>query len=452
MNVLVRLAAIAVAGVALYYAGVVNALVIQHPSRLGAAIVVLAVGASLALVVVALWRTSEPVNERVPSSTARVMRIAWLLISVMALVSLAWVYGVPRQRGVDWTPFHNDAIALNECAARALLAGQDPYSTVDLLDCYEKRSLGADRTTPVKRGAFSEVAIYPSDDELDRVWSRVTSGREARPAEFVSRPSYPALSFVLIAPWVALGWDTNVLYLLCLVAAAALVLIRAQPSLRPWLGTALLGSTSLVAFTIGGSADLLYALPLTAAWLWRERRVGAVCFGIACATKQLAWFFAPFYLLQVATASGRRGALRHFALIALVFGLANAPFVLADAGTWVAGVLTPVAEPLFPRGAGLVFLSTNGVVPLFPGAVYLLFEAAAAALALWVAWRERERSPELGAMLAVVPLFFAQRSLFSYFFLVPLFAFAGVTRLHVLLDPAAARAAGALTLFARKIG
>jgi hypothetical protein len=52
-------------------------------------------------------------------------------------------------------------------------------------------------------------------------------------------------------------------------------------------------------------------------------------------------------------------------------------------------------------------------------------------------------------VLALVPLFFAWRSLFSYFFLIPLFAAVAVARMPLGdLTPERAQAAGALTLFA----
>jgi hypothetical protein len=112
-------------------------------------------------------------------------------------------------------------------------------------------------------------------------------------------------------------------------------------------------------------------------------------------------------------------------------------------------VTAPVADPMFPRGAGLIFLVTNGLLPLGPPLAYTAFEAVAFAACLAVAWRTRRSDPELGAVLAMVPLFFAYRSLFSYFFLLPLFAFAAIARLPVGdLDPAHARASGAVTLFA----
>ena len=104
---------------------------------------------------------------------------------------------------------------------------------------------------------------------------------------------------------------------------------------------------------------------------------------------------------------------------------------------------------MFPRGAGLVFLSTNGGLPLPPALLYAALEAAAGLVCLLLAWRSRRSSPELGAVLAVVPLFFAWRSLFSYFFLLPLFGFAALARMPLGdLAGERARRLGALTIFA----
>jgi hypothetical protein len=449
MRVLVRLVAITLAGAVLYYAGMVNAMVIHEPSPLGAALVVGAIAASLAMLVVALTgdgqdeARSAPVHRSVP-----IHRVAWMVVSVMALVGASWLFAAPREHSGDWTPYHNDAIALNECAAQLLPEGRDPYAELDVFTCYARLGIGADRTTPLRRGLFARDGFYPSDDELDTVWA-IRSHESGQNAEFESKPSYPALSFVLIAPWVALGWDTNVLYVLCLVAAMGLVLLRAQAGLRPFVLTGLLGAASLAAFTVSGSADLLYALPLVAAWLWRERRWSGVVFGVACATKQIAWFFAAFYVIAVATRQGWRVALLKAVEAAAVFAIANLPFVVADPRAWIAGVSAPIADPMFPRGAGFVFLALNHVVPIWPPLAYTALELGTFAVCLAAAWRARRTSPELGAVLALLPLFFAYRSLFSYFFLLPLFAFAALVRMPVgELLPEVARASGALTLFA----
>jgi hypothetical protein len=449
VRALIRLVAITLAGAVLYYAGLVNAMVIQKPSAYGAGLVVGAIGLSIAMLLASLKgdgrgdATSPPDRRYV-----RLHRLAWLVVCVMALVGASWFFAAPQEHSSDWTPYHNDAIALNDCAARLLLEGRDPYTDLDIYTCYAVLGIGADRTTPLRDGLFARDGLYPTDSELDAVWA-IQSHDSQQQVEFESKPSYPALSFVLIAPWVALGWDTNVLYILCLVCAMGLVLLRARSGLRPFVLTGLLGAASLAAFTIGGSADLLYALPLVAAWLWREKRWSGPLFGVACATKQIAWFFAPFYVIAIATREGWRVALRRSAGAVAVFALTNLPFIVADPRAWLAGVSAPVADPMFPRGAGLIFLTLNGLLPLWSPLAYTGLEVGALAVCVAVAWRTRRTSPELGAVLALVPLFFAYRSLFSYFFLLPLFAFAALVRMPMgELAPALARASGAVTLFA----
>ena len=449
MRVLLRVVAITLAGAVLYYAGLVNSMVINRPDPLGAVLVTGGIAASIVMLILALRgdgrdEARTPVVRRLVGAH----RLSWLFVCLMALVGASWLVAVPREHSSDWTPYHNDAIALNECAARLYLEGRDPYAELDVFTCYARLGIGADRTTPLRQGLFARDGLYPTDDELDTVWAS-RSHESAANVEFESKPSYPALSFVLIAPWVGLGLDTNLLYILCLVAAMGLVILRAPGGLRPFVMTGLLGAASLAAFTVSGSADLLFALPLVAAWLWRERRWSGLAFGVACAIKQIAWFFAAFYLIATASRLGWRVALRRAAEIAAVFAITNLPFILGDPGAWFRGVSAPVADPMFPRGAGLIFLATNAVLPLWPPFVYTALEMIAVAVCVAVAWRSRRTSPDLGLVLALVPLFFAYRSLFSYFFLLPLFAFAALARMPVgELDPEHARAAGAITLFA----
>jgi len=449
VRVLVRIAAMTLAGAVLYYAGLVNAMVIVHPSPIGALLVVAGIATSAVMLVVALIGDGRGDADTPPDRrSVGIHRIAWLVICVMALVGGSWFLAAPRQQSGDATPYHNDAIALSECAARLYLGGRDPYTDLDVYTCYARLGIGADRTTPLRQGLFAGDSAYPTDAELDTVWATRSHASQSQ-VEFESKPSYPALSFVLIAPWVALGWDTNVLYVLCLVAAMALILLRSPSGLRPFVLTGLLGAASLAAFTVGGSADLLYALPLAAVWLWRERRWSGLLLGVACATKQLAWFFAPFYLVAVLARQGRVVALRRATEAAAVFAIANLPFILGDPQAWLAGVTAPIADPMFPRGAGAIFLALNGVLPLWPPRAYAALEVGAFAACLALAWRTRGSSPELGAVLALLPLFFAYRSLFSYFFLLPLFAFAALVRMPVgELAPELARASGAVTVFA----
>ncbi len=452
MRALFRIAAVAVAGAALYFAGIVNSIILEHPGRGGVGVVVLAIAVAIAILRVSLMGTGR--GDAVAPMPARTwfLRATWGFVCVMALVGFGWLVETPRQHSLDWTPYHNDAIALNECAARLVLEGRDPYTDLDVIACYQGLGIGPDRTTPLRRGAFASVAIYPSDDQMDEVWDQRASGIGPND-EFVWRPSYPALSFLFLVPVVALGLDTNYLYVACLLAAMALVVARAPLTLRPFFFTALLGAASLSAFAVGGSLDLIYALPLVVAWMYRDRKWAAVPLGIAIATKQIAWFFAPFWIIAVITERGWRAAARDMAIAAGIFAAMNLPFIVHDPRAWMAGILTPLLEPMFARGAGLIFLFTNGGLPLLPQVAYAATEAVAGIICLVIAWRTRNTSPELGAVLAIVPLFFAWRSLFSYFFLLPLFALAAVARMPLgQLAFERARKLGGLTIFAAPSG
>ncbi|MEK6226797.1 MAG: hypothetical protein AABM40_10980 [Chloroflexota bacterium] len=448
MRALSRIAAVAVAGAALYFAGIVNSIILEHPGRGGVGVVVVAIALAIALLLAALVGIGRGDAVAPMPGPTWFVRATWGFVCVMALVGFSWLVAMPRQHALDWTPYHNDAIALNECAARLVLQGRDPYTDLDLFKCYQGLDIGPDRTTPLQRGAFSDVAIYPNDDQMDRVWAERSSGIGTN-EEFVWRPSYPALSFLFLVPVVALGWDTNYLYVACLLVAMAIVVARAPRTLRPFFFTALFGAASLAAFTVGGSADLLYALPIVVAWMYRDRKWAAVPLGIAIATKQIAWFFAPFWVIAVITERGWRAAARDVAIAGGIFIATNLPFIVHDPQSWVAGIATPIVEPMFARGAGLIFLFTNGGLPLLPTVAYTAAEAIAGIICLVVAWRTRRTSPELGAVLAIVPLFFAWRSLFSYFFLLPLFALAAIARMPLgQLAFERARKLGALTIFA----
>src|SRR4029079_18752083 len=135
MRALFRIAAIGVAGAALYYAGLLNSIVIQRPERPGAVAVVVAIGAALIVIAASLRGTGKG-DALTPPQHTRLHRLTWLFVCVMATVAMAWIVCIPRRQSNTWPPYPNAAIALNDCAARLLLAGRDPYATLNIFDCY----------------------------------------------------------------------------------------------------------------------------------------------------------------------------------------------------------------------------------------------------------------------------------------------------------------------------
>ena len=75
-----------------------------------------------------------------------------------------------------------------------------------------------------------------------------------------------------------------------------------------------------------------------------------------------------------------------------------------------------MADPMFPQGVGIVGLSTTPLLPFLPQMAYSVLELGVMLLALLWYWRICKEHPEAAMVLAIIPLFFAWRSLSSYFY------------------------------------
>jgi len=171
------------------------------------------------------------------------------------------------------------------------------------------------------------------------------------------------------------------------------------------------------AAAIGGSLDIFYILLVIVAWLLRDRRWSSALFlGLAIASKQIAWYFVPFYFIMIWRQQSLKEAIYRTG-IAGILGLAiNLPFILWNPHAWLTGILAPVADPMFPMGVGIVSLSVAHLLPYMPQWIYTALEAGAMLLMLVWYWRICRKHPEAALLLAVIPLFFAWRSLLSYFY------------------------------------
>ena len=99
-----------------------------------------------------------------------------------------------------------------------------------------------------------------------------------------------------------LGIDNLCWILLILtVPAVGYVVAICRPDLRLWLIGAFLGSLVIWNSIASGLTGALYFPFLLLGWvLWRRNLwLSALFMGIAVATKELAWFFLPFYFILV---------------------------------------------------------------------------------------------------------------------------------------------------------
>lgn len=351
-------------------------------------------------------------GKKYPTRTQRMLLIITVLLMIGGILELGYSLILVAQP----PQFSNDGTSLDTNAAILLLEGRNPYTDSSMINLTRRFPIQPDWTTPLRVGQFAQGLDYPSMSDLQSVLD--TDLKAGSMPEFESKVSYPALSFLTLIPFALIG-DYNVLpfYLLCYIALVALGWKMARRDLRPWILVFALANVPMWTSTSGANLDVFTILLIVTAWLWRDKHlVSALLFGLALASKQTAWFLAPFYAILIFRQYGWRAALMRLSIAGSVFLAFNLPFILWNPHAWLAGVLAPVSDPMFPMGVGLVGLSTTHLIPYLPQSVYTVLEGLAMLGSLIWYWRICRTRPEAALLLAVVPLFFAWRSLPSYFY------------------------------------
>lgn len=329
--------------------------------------------------------------------------------------------------GFSAPEYANDGTTLDHYAAQQVIEGHNPYVTTNIVSAIQYLKQDPTHTTPLRQGVFANRSPidYPTRSELRAVFQQ-RAHQPAQAVEFESHVSYPALAFLPLVPFVWAGLPSVVLFFaLCLLALAILMIRSAPAESRFWLVLLLLADTPLLNAALVGDLDVLYILLLFIAWRWwRRPMLSTIAFGLALAAKQLAWFFGPFYLLFVWQRYGIRQAAYRLVGGVAIFAVINAPFIINNPTAWARGVLAPQIDPMFPLGNGLIRLSLSGIVPLAPSAVYLALEVLAMVACILLYWRQRRRAIGTGFALSAIPLWFAWRSLTTYFYFVTLPALA----------------------------
>jgi len=356
-------------------------------------------------------------QEEQPFLLRRWQKIAMLLVLFTALVgvvlcimTVVMAFLPPRMS--------NDGTSLDTNAAILLLEGRNPYADSNMLSVARRFSIQPNWTTPLQKGQFANSSNYPTNTDLQSVFD--TDMKSGKALEFESKVSYPALSFLTLIPFVWAN-DYNVLpfYLLSYLALIFIGWKYAPRALRPWVLVLGLANISMWSSTYGSNLDIFSTLLVVMAWMLRERRwTSTVLLGLAFASKQTSWFLAPFYAILILRTYGWNEMLRRMSVAGGIFLACNLPFILWNPQAWLAGILAPMADPMFPLGVGLVGFSVTHLIPLFPKWVYTALEGIAMLGSLAWYWRTCKKMPESAILLAVLPLFVAWRSLSSYFYCV----------------------------------
>lgn len=368
-----------------------------------------------------------------PLLTLQVRRLlcctALLGLSVLSCVGLSNAVSDVQAMAVG-APYSNDGAVMDYYAAEQVLHGRNPYFKTNIVAALASMNVPSTTVTPLMDGQFRGSSAYPSDDAVQQVFLNVLRYRSRQgvpvPHEFESKYNYPAGSFLFILPFVWIGFhDMRFLYALAAVAMGVYLWYRIPRQLRWLVPLIVLGDVPLIILSRGGQPDPLYGLFLLLGFAeWGRSRTSPVFMGLAIATKQLAWFFLPFYVILVVRRFGWREALRRTGMMIGVFVLVNGLFIAKSPGAYLSSIMGPMSDPMFPMGIGVISLFVTGVLPMAPKLAF-----SAAELGVWVGsvyafWRSRLLVPASVAALGALPLFFAWRSLVNYFYLVPILALA----------------------------
>jgi uncharacterized membrane protein len=374
----------------------------------------------------AIWLAFRPAGAKQQASYRKQVqgwqRFLLLLLFIVAGIGTG-LFGRGLVLSVLPPQFSNDGTSLDTNAAILLLQGRNPYTASNMLDLARRFPIEPDWTTPLRQGEFANRLDYPTLTELQSVLD--TDMKAGSAPEFESKVSYPALSFLTLVPFSILkGYNTLPFFLLSYLLLVYIAWRMIRPELRPWMLLLSLADIPMWSSTVGGNLDVFYTLLIVLVWLRREKRwQSAVLMGLAIASKQIAWFFTPYYLILIWRTYGFKEAVRRGIIAGIVALAINLPFILWNPHAWLSGVMAPIADPMFPLGVGLISFSTSHLIPFFSSTVYTALELLGMVVCLGIYWRVCRKYPEAAMLLGVLPLFLAWRSLPSYFYCVayPLF-------------------------------
>jgi uncharacterized membrane protein len=276
-----------------------------------------------------------------------------------------------------------------------------------------------EQVTPLREGVFADVFPYPSDEQLEQLWQQASQNPQQIPPELESKLNYPAGCFILPSPFFFMGIDDLRIVLLIFVLPALVYVAWKAPKEKRllFIGAVLISLEIWFGIAAGETGSLIFPF-LLLAWILVKRYLwlSAIFMGIAIATKQVAWFFVPFYLILIFRTISLKNTLAVISIIVGLFFVFNLPFIIIDPLLWFTSIMAPVIDKLFPLGVGMITLVTEGLLNIQSPLLFTLVELLIGIIAIVWYYHNCLRFPHTGPLLAILPLFFAWRSLWPYFF------------------------------------
>jgi hypothetical protein len=347
--------------------------------------------------------------------------VVTFLLCLVTLVGLAYLivlaFLVPLGYAYD-----SDMLALTHVNAQLLLSGHNPY-TSDVAFREALARFPSALGTPLRGLVFGTGFDPPSPARIAAVQQQYVQMPTSVRGAFDPRTlhSYPALSFLMYVPMLWAGVSNILLVHLCVyLFLFAWLVWRMPPGARRWGTLTTLAAAPVVVASLIESTEVVCVALLLLAWEHRDRRwLGAILLGLACAYKQYAWGFVPFFAVDAILVAGWREEIWRGMIALGAFLLPNGPFLVASPLAWFTSLWLPISEPLFPQGMGVIALSLGHLLPFGPPSLYALLEVAVLGLTLLAAIRWRRHLGAGVLVLALLPLFFAFRSIPSYFAFAP---------------------------------
>jgi hypothetical protein len=290
-------------------------------------------------------------------------------------------------------------------SGQEMTRGADPYTAFNVLQA--ERSLGCPffSATPLRSGVFARATSAPSLAQVEAAAVATTHGHPT--GGLVLGFNYPAGTALLGA----VGGPALVLISPILLLLAGFVIVRrAEPAMRRVTLLALGAQTGMLGLIGSPFVDLIVAALLMLAITKRRGWAMGIVLGIACATKQTAWFIAPA-LLVLALREGRGRDVRYHAGALVAFVIINIPFVAAGPLAWLTGALGPISQPEFPLGVGPGAVGQAGTAST---EMFLALMVASVVIGVAISAFASNRWASVGIVVSSLGLWIGPRSLGDY--------------------------------------
>jgi uncharacterized membrane protein len=283
---------------------------ISRLDRTSSALLILVLGAYAAVELI-----TSPIGRRLSAGTVLRSKLVLAILAMSLVAIVPTISGmVLRHASEKWLYVHDGTIQIEE-SIRFLLHGRNPYTE----DYFE---------TPLARWEYA----FPSPAVNPALYHNAY-------LPFIFLFSAP---FYVISTWLTGWYDQRLVFLLLFVAASWLYMLHGSSATKRLSLLIVFGLNFFgVSYVIWGGTDVFVLFWLIACtYLIRRNRptAAAVCLGLACASKQTAWLFVPFFLVhswKKEQPSDTWALLRAAAPVILVPALLILPFLLWDAASFV---------------------------------------------------------------------------------------------------------------------